>query len=71
MFNLLNQQVLLQFFRAQIWHTAHRFGEFLIDFSLKSGESIVGKIEWQFDNFSLGKKSWVKSTQVLQCVLWI
>ncbi len=41
----------------------NRFGNFSIDFSLKSGESIVGKIEWWFfcqtqcaDNLSLGKK---------------
>jgi len=44
---------------AQIWQTSHRFGKFLIDFSIQSGESIVGEIERQFlktmwaDNFSL------------------
>jgi len=33
---------------AQIWQMAHSFGKFSIYFSLKSGESIVGDIEWQF-----------------------
>jgi len=43
--------------------------EFSTDFSLKSGESIVSEIEWQYfrqtlccDNFVLAKKSLVKLT---------
>jgi len=51
------------------WQTAHRFGEFSRDFSLKFGESIVGEIELQIflrtlcaGNFLLGAQRLVKLT---------
>jgi len=30
-----------------VWQMAHRIGKFTIDFSLQSGESLVGEIERQ------------------------
>jgi hypothetical protein len=39
---------------AQIWQTSHKFGKFLIDFSIQSGESIDGEIERQFFENDVG-----------------
>ncbi len=51
------------------WQQAHILGKFSLDFSLQSGESIFGEIEWQIfhqtlciNNFLDGKKNLVKLT---------
>jgi len=55
-----------KFFLANsAWQTTQRLGKFSIDFSLKSGESIVGEIEERFfakryapTTYCLAKKVW-------------